>query len=154
MQDCSTNSNHESFLIRVAGHVIGEVVQDVFKKTITGSRHILQKPPSIALSVESLEQAERAGAREIQIKDRETGQLFSCTIDHFKHHAFPLQRGGFEPQLAMRLEEFDVTSPLEISSHAPKRGEIKRKPGNGERVRNPHGLVLVSPRQLVLKGMM
>jgi hypothetical protein len=153
MENCSTNSSSPPILIRVGGRHVGEVVQGVFQKTIVGSRHILRVPPSIALSVESLEQAEGAGAREIQIRDSETGRVFACTIEHFRRHAFPIQRGGFEPQLAMRLEEFDLTAPLNLSSRAPKRGEVKRKPGNGKRVRNPRGMPLRSLRQLVFKGM-
>ena len=139
--------------ISAAGRHVGEVVRDVFQKSIVGSRHILRVPPSIALSVESLELAEGAGAREIQIRDSETGRLYTCTVEHFRRRAFPIQRGGFEPQLALLLEEFDISAPLELISRAPKRGEIKRKPGNGKRVRNPRGVIVVSPRQMVFKGM-
>lgn len=153
MENCSIDSNPSSIPIRVAGRHVGEVVQGVFQKTIVGSRHILRLPPSIALSVESLEQAEEAGARDIQIRDNETGRLYMCTVEHFRRRAFPIQRGGFEPQLALLLEEFDISAPLELVSRAPRRGEIKRKPGNGKRVRNPRGMVLGSPRQMVFKGM-
>lgn len=153
MKNCSTNLSPSPIPIRVAGRHVGEVVQGVFQKTIIGSRHILRVPPSIAISVESLELAERAGAREIQIRDSETGRLYTCTVEHFRRRAFPIQRGGFEPQLALLLEDFEVSAPLELVSRAPKRGEIKRKPGNGKRVRNPRGVPLVSPRQMVFKGM-
>lgn len=153
MENSSTLSVNEPFQIRVEGRVIGEVLKGIFKKTITGSLHFLKKPPAIALSVESLAQAERAGAVEIHITDRETGRVYACTFEHFKNRAFPIQRGRFEPQLALLLSDFDISSPLELSSHAPRRGEVKRKPGSGTRVRNPRGLPLVSPRQLVFKGM-
>ncbi len=153
MQNNNTQSNPESYQIRVSGRLVGEVTNGIFKKTISGSRHILRKPPAIALSVESLQQAERVGAHDIQITDIDLGCVYACTLQHFKSHAFPLQRGGFEPQLALRLELFDVSSPLEIKSHAPKPGEIKRKAGNGQRVRNLFDLTPLSPRQLVFKGM-
>lgn len=132
---------------------MGEVVGEVFKKNITGSRHILHKPRAIALSVESLTQAEHAGAREIQINDKETGRVYSCSIDDFRDKSFPIQRGGFEPQLALPLDKFEVTSPLEYMSRAAKQGEIKHAPGNGKRTRNPRGVRLESPRQLLFKGM-
>lgn len=153
MQDSSTDSNQTPIPIHAGSRRVGEVVGSVFQKSIVGSRHILRHPLSIALSVESLELAEGAGAREIQIRDSETGRVFACTVEHFRRRAFPIQRGGFEPQLALLLEDFEVSAPLELISRAPKRGEIKRKPGNGKRVRNPRGMPLRSPRQLVFKGM-
>lgn len=55
MDDSSIQSNHESFQIHVAGRHVGDVEKGVFKKTISGSRHILRKPPAIALSVEALQ---------------------------------------------------------------------------------------------------
>jgi hypothetical protein len=153
MEDSSTDLNPPAFQIRVAGRFVGEVVKGIFKKNITGSRHILRKPPAIALSVESLAQAERAGAHEIQITDIELGCVYACSLEHFKSHSFPIQRGGFEPQFALALENFDVSTPLEITSHAPKPGEVKFKPGNGQRVRNPQRASFLNLRQLVFEGM-
>ena len=155
MEDFSTESNGDSYQIFVAGRHVGDVENGVFKKTISGSRHILRKPPAIALSVESLERAELAGACDIQIKDIESGRVYACTVEHFRKYSFPIQRGGFEPQLALPLERFEVSSPLNISSRAPKSGEVKRKAGNGKRVRNPRGVVsTLSPRQLMFKGLL
>lgn len=147
MSDCSTKK------IFTSGRVVGKVVGDVFKKNIAGSRHILHKPRAIALSVESLTQAEKVGAREIQITDKESGDLYACPFERFKEYAFPIQRGGFEPQMALTLDRFDVTSPLDYSSRALKQSEIKHEPGNGRRTRNPRGVQLESPRQLLFKGM-
>lgn len=148
MSDCSTKK------IYTGGRVVGKVVGDVFKKNISGSRHILHKPRAIALSVESLTQAEKVGAQEIQITDKESGALYACPFERFKEYAFPIQRGGFEPQMALTLDRFDVTSPLDYSSRATKQGEIKHTPGNGKRTRNPRGVQLESPRQLLFKGML
>lgn len=148
MSDCSTKR------IFTSGRVVGEVVGEVFKKNISGSRHILHKPRAIALSVESLTQAEKVGAHEIQITDKESGDLYTCPLDRFKEHAFPIQRGGFEPQMALPLDRFDVTSPLDYSSRALKQGEIKHTPSNGKRTRNPRGERRESPRQLLFKGML
>lgn len=153
MSNCSTKQNPNSYQIRVAGRHVGQVASGIFKKSILGSRHILHKPPAIALSVESLTQAEHVGAHEIEITDKESGRVYSCSIEHFKEFAFPIQRGGFEPQLALPIGRFDVTSPLEYSSRALKNGEIKHGPGNGKRTRNPRGVRLESPRQLLFKGM-
>jgi hypothetical protein len=147
MSNCSTKR------IYTGGRVVGEVVGEVFRKKISGSRHILHKPRAIALSVESLTQAEKVGAREIQINDKETGRVYSCSVEDFKEKSFPIQRGGFEPQMALTLDRFDVTSPLDYSSRATKQGEVRHEPGNGKRTRNPRGVKLESPRQMLFKGM-
>ncbi len=153
MSNCSTSPEIPTFQIRIANHSVGEVTGDKFKKEIQFSRHALRKPPALALSTESLTQAEQVGAREIQITDKESGRVYSCSIDHFKENAFPIQRGGFEPQLALPIGKFDVVSPLDYSSRASRRGEITHKRGNGKRTRNPRGVRLESPRQMLFKGM-
>lgn len=147
MSDCSTKK------ILVSGRIVGEVADGLFKKNISGSRHILHSPRAIALSVESLTEAEHAGAREIQINDKETGRVYSCSVDEFREKSFPIQRGGFEPQLALPLDKFNVTSPLDYSSRTAKQGEVRHEPGNGKRTRNPRGVRLESPRQMLFKGM-
>jgi len=146
------NSNTKK--IYVGKRVIGEVIRGTFRKHIKGSRHILRTPCSIALSVDSLHQAEQHGAKTIEISDSESGCVYSCSIEHFRYYSFPLQRGGFEPQLALPLERFAVSSPLEISSRVVKRGEVILKPGNGKRIRNPREKSPVSPRQMVFEGML
>jgi len=118
MDNSSIKTKPDSYQVRVAGRHVGDVVSGVFKKRISGSRHILRKPRALALSIESLKQAEHVGACEIEITDRESKNVYSCSIEYFKEHAFPIQRGGFEPQLALPIGRFDVTSPLEYQSHA------------------------------------
>ncbi len=154
MDNSSIKTNLDSYQIRVAGRHVGEVVSGVFKKRISGSRHMLHKPPALALSVESVTQAEQAGASEIQITDKETRRVYSCSFEYFKQNSFSIQRGSFEPQFALPIDKFDITSPLEYSSRALKCGEVKHQPGNGKRIRNPRGVRLESPRQMLLKGMM
>ena len=138
--------------ITVSGRHVGEVKDGVFHKRIKASGY-LRNPPAICLSVDSLQQAERAGAVSIEVQDTETGRVYSSSIEHFKRYSFDVQRGGFELQRALIIERWELTQPLEINSHAPKRGEVRRKSGNGQRVRNPRGAKLQSPRQLVFKGM-
>jgi hypothetical protein len=114
----------------------------------------LRTPPSIALSIESLEQAEKFGASEIQVTDVETGRIYSCSIEHFKKYAPPIQHGGFEPQLALPLERFDISSSLVISTSPQNNGTVKRKIDNKKKARNTGRDSMVSPRQLTLKGML
>jgi len=91
------------------GRVTGKVCGDTFEKKIKGSKHMLQKPPAFALSVESLAQAEQAGAREIAITDKESGRVYRASVEHFRRYSFELQRGSFEPQRALTLDRWNVT---------------------------------------------
>jgi len=126
LQECS-QQNHNQNNIYVSNRCVGAVDNGIFHKSIKGSRHLLRTPPAICLSVESLRQAEDRGASEIEIADTETGKVYQSKIEYFRQHAWKIQRGGYEPQLAMRLELWEITQPLEILSRAPKRGEVKHK---------------------------
>lgn len=97
--------------IRIAGRRVGEVRDGVFKKRILFSRHSLRKPPALAISARSLDEARKAGAREIQITDLESGRVYASSLAHFLKYAWTIQRGGFEPQLAMTLDRWQVTCP-------------------------------------------
>jgi hypothetical protein len=94
--------------IYVSGRYVGSVEGGVFKKSIKGERHMLHSPRAIALSIESLRQAEALGAHDIEIKDTVSGIVYSCSVLHFKRFCFDLQRGGYEPQKALPLDRFNV----------------------------------------------
>lgn len=85
---------------------VGYVRQGVFCKVIRGSRHLLTEPVAIGYSVASLEQAERLGASKLEVLDAETGVFYRADLVQFRKHAFPVQRGRFEAQLAMRVEHW------------------------------------------------
>jgi hypothetical protein len=104
----STKTKKESNQIYSGGHVVGRVTGNIFLKTIQGSKHILRKPQAIAISIDALEAAERAGATTIQITDTETGVMYKSSVEHFRGHAFELDR-GFGPQLALTLEGWTRT---------------------------------------------
>ena len=114
--------------IFVSGRYVGKVDGDTFKKFITGSKHILRTPRAIALSVESLTQAEQAGAREIAITDTESGLVYRASFAHFRRYSFELQRGGFEPQRALTLNRWNVTGGKTPEYHAaptPRAAEVR-----------------------------
>ena len=110
--------------IYAGNRVVGEVVEGTFKKSISGSSHMLRKPRALALDVDSLKQAKGYGARTIQITDRETGFVYSCDVEHFTRHAFELNR-GFGVQSALTLNHWTVTAgakknlPLPIADQTP-----------------------------------
>jgi hypothetical protein len=92
-----------SALVYVDGHRVGSVERGVFKKTVKGSKHFLRKPElSIALDLKSLVRAEELGALYLEIKDSETGILYSVSIAYLRAHGFSVDR-GYGAQLALPI---------------------------------------------------
>lgn len=89
--------------ITAFGRVVGEVRKDTFYKTIAPN-HYLRKPPAIAFSVESLNQAANFGAVRVEVKDRETGTIYRATIAQIREKGFSVNRAGFEEQIALPLD--------------------------------------------------
>ena len=104
----STRKKNDSNQIYSGGRIVGCVNGNVFLKTIQGSKHILRRPQALAISIDALEAAERAGATIIQITDTETGVIYKSSIEHFRECAFELDR-GFGRQLALTLEGWTRT---------------------------------------------
>jgi len=89
--------------IHAGGHIVGQVKNGVFSKTVTGSRHFLKVPPAIALSVDSLHQAQAVGAFDVAIYDKETRTTYRASIAHILENGFELNR-GFGLQIALPFE--------------------------------------------------
>jgi len=89
--------------IFVGSKVVGKVCWDTFKKIIIGSKHLLRKPLAIAFDIASLHDAERAGARWVEVKDKETGIVYKVTIERIWEYDFKLNR-GYGNQIALPLE--------------------------------------------------
>lgn len=121
MKDYSTDSKP----IYLGSRIIGRVKNNTFYKTIR-SNHILHSPPGLALSVDSLVQAENAGATAIEIKDKELGNVYFSTISHFRRYSFDMQRGKFESQKCLPLSYWAITDTNVVAithintSDAPK----------------------------------
>jgi hypothetical protein len=79
---------------------VGAVKNGVFYKRVRGSVHALRNPPGWALDVESLRQAEAAGAREVEIDDEETGLTYRADFETIRTHGLPIDR-GFGEQIAL-----------------------------------------------------
>ena len=109
MTDCSTILADDTYPIRVGKRVVGVVSGRKFKKKIYFSRHALRTPPALALSVESLRRAVEVSADGIEITDKESGRVYSCSLEHFNRYSWPTQRGGFEPQRALALDRWTVS---------------------------------------------
>jgi len=113
MNKYSTNS----IPIYVGQCYVGKVKDGKFCKSITGSKHMLRSPRAIALSVDSLRQAESLGANAIEIRDKESKLIYRATVEHFKRFCFELQRGKFEHQRALVLDRWDVSGGNPSGNH-------------------------------------
>jgi len=82
--------------------VVGYVQGGIFKKTIKGEKHMLQKPKAIAFDVVSLEQAEAAGASWVWVCDKKTHITYKSPIQQIWKKGFRFNR-GFGNQIALTL---------------------------------------------------
>lgn len=89
--------------IYVNGRAIAKVKGDTLIKSIHGSRHMLRQPRAIAFDVDSLNQAEAAGAVLVNVTDQETGVIYRSTIAHIRDKGIRLNR-GYGEQIALPLE--------------------------------------------------
>ena len=96
----------QSVPIRVAGRVVGYVQGDAFCKTVRASIHQLRVPPAWALDAQSLDDAERAGAVRVEIRDVESGCVYRADIALIRRRGFRVSRGfGVQVGLALALWE-------------------------------------------------
>jgi len=89
--------------------MVGEVIGTTFRKRLKPS-HFLWRPPAIAFGLQSLIDAKKAGAIRIEVINTETGRVHRATLDMMERHGFSVERGGFEPQRALALHKWQVTT--------------------------------------------
>jgi hypothetical protein len=98
-------SNYRQIPIRVNGRAVGEVRGMLFTKHLRASKHFLRTPPAIAFDVQSLRDAENAGAQIACVIDDETGRGFVAAIAKIRARGFRVNRGHGE-QIALMLDEW------------------------------------------------
>ena len=146
----ASNRNKSGVPIRVGKYIVGYVRGDTFYKTVSGSKHFKRTPAGIANDVSVINDALRAGATWAEITDRETGTVYRASIELINDKGIRFN-DGFGNQINLLFQYW--TKSIEIDSKAVKQGEVKRKPGNGRRVR-VKSVSSLSPRQLVFKGLL
>lgn len=92
--------------IYVGRRAVGHVAGDVFQKTIRGSVHMLRTPRAIAFDESTLRDAERAGARYVEVTDAETRKCYRAPLSLIWAKGFAVNRGHGE-QRALVLAEFN-----------------------------------------------
>jgi hypothetical protein len=92
------------------GRVVAVLRGRILKKRARGSAHMLRQPPAWAIDSQILEQAQRDGAREIEITDVETGLVYRAAIDAFDACGFRFNR-GYGDQVGLVLSYWRVETP-------------------------------------------
>jgi len=93
-------------------HFYGKIVGATLKRKVNGSRHFLRKPRAVCFPVHIIKEAEKQGARAIEIIDRENGTRYTTSLRYFRSKAFEIER-GYGHQLCMLLEDFNSLWQLE-----------------------------------------
>ena len=101
---------NDSITVWAAGKAVGAVCDGVFVKRVQGSRHFLQKPPAICLDLQSLADAQKAGARLVKVIDTDTRKTYSADIATIRKHSQKLDRGHGQ-QLALALGRWACDDP-------------------------------------------
>jgi hypothetical protein len=118
------NPNHTP--IYISQRVIGVVAGDTFRKSITGSKHILRRPRAIAFDRCTLLDAAAAGATCAAILDRETGITYSISFETIDRHSFPVHRGHGD-QVAVTLEHWSVNGATPVAVASVAQTNLERK---------------------------
>lgn len=91
--------------IHEQGRVIGHVSHGRFIKNVSASRHMLRKPPAWAFGLNSLMEAEAAGAWIIELRDKDSGKVYRASLKAVRQYGFEIRR-GYEVQLALTLRHW------------------------------------------------
>lgn len=112
----TTSYRRRQAAIRAAGRVVGRVVGDAFIKTVK-QNHQLRTPPAWALDVQSLADAECAGARRVVLRQTDAGIIWSASIALIRDKGFVFDR-GFGRQVGLVLDYWtcvDPNAPVQLS---------------------------------------
>ena len=93
--------------LRGASRPVGQVTGAVFEKSIAGSKHLLHRPQALAFDLSTLDDAERAGAEFVAVRDSETGTVYRQRIDTIRRYGFMVTR-GFGRQIALPLTAYSI----------------------------------------------
>ena len=99
----NTQSAFVNTPVRAQGKTIGYLEGNCFRKRVIGSKHKLRKPPAWCISKEAFCEEVLPNTENILIEDIESGLVYECPTTVFAEHSFEIQRGDFEPQLALGL---------------------------------------------------
>lgn len=114
-------------IYRGDGRAVGRVEGGVFRRAMRSSSHMLKRPQAWAADVDALDQAQAAGASQVEIFDRDTGATYRAELAEFHRRGLPVNR-GYGPQLALPLAYWQVTGgrvPARPSLDAAASGPVQ-----------------------------
>jgi hypothetical protein len=85
------------------GKVIGEVTGEIFHKTVTRQKHLFRKFNGYAFNIGTLQQAEQAGAKFVEIRERDTCNTFKVSIETIYKLGISPPVNDYGPQLCLAL---------------------------------------------------
>lgn len=87
--------------------IVGRVEGDTFYKRARSTVHMLRRPPAWAADLDTLDQAQAAGATRVEIKDLDTGKVYAADLADFYRHGVKVTR-GHGVQLALVLGRWSI----------------------------------------------
>lgn len=93
--------------ITVEGKIAGYIRGDSFHKRVIGSKHQLRKLPAWSISKAAFCEQILPNTQQLIVEDIEVGVAYHCSTELFARHCFEIQRGSFEPQLALTLNYWE-----------------------------------------------
>ena len=104
----------------------GKVTGDTYHKQVSGSVHMLRKPPAWALDVCDLAEAVRRGATRVSIHDQDTGTTYAANVALIYERGFEFNR-GYGKQIALPLQFWGIHEELKTGGINPvKSGKVER----------------------------
>lgn len=108
----------EGLTVHAGAGVAGVITGQVLRKTIHGKRHMLRRPPAIAIDLLALAEAEQAGCTDVVVVDLDDGdKTYRAKITHIRSRGFALDR-GHGAQVALPLHGWQVETEC-VALHAP-----------------------------------
>ncbi|GBD22998.1 hypothetical protein HRbin29_00648 [bacterium HR29] len=97
---------------RVVGAIVWRDGRAVLRKQVDSRRHQLRRPPAWAIAEAHLELLEVEGGPSalVELED-ERQRRWTATVEDFRRHGFPVERSGFEPQVALALAHWGLIDP-------------------------------------------
>lgn len=109
--------------VRVSDRVVGEIVNGVLIKHASPA-HMLREPRAWAWDKTIVDMALAEGVEQTIIVTDETKTVYEAPLEGFRQHGIEIDR-GFGPQIALRLEQWTITSP---AGSTPARREQPEQP--------------------------
>jgi len=101
--DCTRNSTKQTNQIQiyVGKRIVGRVEGNTFYKSIAPN-HYLTTPPAIAFDETTLEDAVKAGAVWVEVRDKKTSTKYRAKISHIWEKGIKFNRGHGD-QVALEI---------------------------------------------------